>query len=59
LREQPAGRRPHAGRARVQQAGTPSEPGDELRVGDVALTVEQTDGATITRLLVRFPQPAA
>jgi CBS domain containing-hemolysin-like protein len=39
--------------------GRRPEPGDELRVGDVALTVEQTDGATITRLLVRFPQPAA
>ena len=34
-------------------------PGDEVQVGAVALTVEQTDSARITRLLVRLPQPSA
>ena len=33
--------------------------GDEVQEGDVVLTVEQTDSARITRLLVRLPQPAA
>jgi putative hemolysin len=33
--------------------------GDEVHEGPVVLTVEQTDSARITRLLVRLPQPAA
>ena len=39
--------------------GRRPKPGDEVQVGDVVLTVEQTDSARITRLLVRLPQPAA
>jgi putative hemolysin len=39
--------------------GRRPRPGDELQVGDVVLTVEQTDSARITRLLVRLPGPAA
>jgi putative hemolysin len=31
--------------------------GDEVAIGDVRLTVEQTDGARITRLIVRLAQP--
>ncbi len=33
--------------------------GDEVVAGDVRLTVEQTDGSRITRLLVRLPKPGA
>jgi putative hemolysin len=38
--------------------GRRPEPGDEVTVGPVGLTVEETDSARITRLLVRLPPSA-
>ena len=37
------------------QLGRRPEPGDEVTIGPVSLTVEETDSARITRLLVRLP----
>jgi len=38
--------------------GRRPENGDEVVVGDVRLTVEETDSARITRLLVHLPEPS-
>ena len=40
------------------ELGRRPEPGDQVAVGPVSLTVEETDSARITRLLVRLPPSA-